>query len=322
MDSKIKKIKTLHSKKNRSSLVNTSSHSLLAETRAEDSTTQDESKQSSSKKKEEPGEVEEHPDEAEDDSGAQTDVLREADEFKRKIELLSNQSVHMLTQLPDLQLRALNLGQECYRRRLCILPHSGGVHFEALESGEANAGPVITWGGKTATPIGPLGEEPPLPVKKEEMPEVKPEPEDEKEAVTANGTDPTPVEEEKKSEDPPPAEPVEVKKEEEVVDVLPALWFNILPRIPCDDHSLVNPVERDTAEEDQGADDRPKKEESGVKEEVDKSEMVPIPEAMSRGWWRIIDPEQVKTFVESLHPRGVREKELSRMLLRFMDFAK
>jgi hypothetical protein len=43
---------------------------------------------------------------------------------------------------------------------------------------------------------------------------------------------------------------------------------------------------------------------------------------MTRGWWRIVDPEQVKTYVESLHPRGVREKELNRMLTRFMDFAR
>lgn len=43
---------------------------------------------------------------------------------------------------------------------------------------------------------------------------------------------------------------------------------------------------------------------------------------MTRGWWRIVDPEQVKTYVDALHPRGVREKELSRMLTRFMDFAR
>jgi hypothetical protein len=43
---------------------------------------------------------------------------------------------------------------------------------------------------------------------------------------------------------------------------------------------------------------------------------------MTRGWWRIVDPEQVKNYVESLHPRGVREKELSRKLTRFMDFAR
>ena len=43
---------------------------------------------------------------------------------------------------------------------------------------------------------------------------------------------------------------------------------------------------------------------------------------MTRGWWRIVDPDQVKIYVDALHPRGVREKELSRMLTRFMDFAR
>lgn len=43
---------------------------------------------------------------------------------------------------------------------------------------------------------------------------------------------------------------------------------------------------------------------------------------MTRGWWRITNPDQVKQYIDSLHPRGVREKELSRMLTRFLDFAK
>ena len=43
---------------------------------------------------------------------------------------------------------------------------------------------------------------------------------------------------------------------------------------------------------------------------------------MTRGWWKIIDPEQIKPYLDSLHPRGVREKELSRMLTRFLDVAK
>jgi len=36
----------------------------------------------------------------------------------------------------------------------------------------------------------------------------------------------------------------------------------------------------------------------------------------------MVDPEQVRVYIEALHPRGVREKELSRMLNRFLDFAK
>ena len=36
----------------------------------------------------------------------------------------------------------------------------------------------------------------------------------------------------------------------------------------------------------------------------------------------MVDPDQVRVYIEALHPRGVREKELSRMLNRFLDFAK
>ena len=36
----------------------------------------------------------------------------------------------------------------------------------------------------------------------------------------------------------------------------------------------------------------------------------------------MVEPDQVRTYIEALHPRGVREKELARMLTRFLDFAK
>lgn len=78
-----------------------------------------------------------------------------ADELKRKIERLSRQSAQMLSQLAlsDLQLRALNMGQDRFRRRLWILPHAGGAYFESLESAEANAGKLGTWDGKGLPPI-------------------------------------------------------------------------------------------------------------------------------------------------------------------------
>ena len=51
--------------------------------------------------------------------------------MKRKIERLSRQSAQMLTQLAlsDLQLRALNMGQDRFRRRLWILPHANKVYL-------------------------------------------------------------------------------------------------------------------------------------------------------------------------------------------------
>lgn len=212
--------------------------------------------------------------------------------FSKKKESLDYR--HILLVIDVLQRRELNLGKDRYRRRLGIVPHTGGVYCnnivisiviiivycKSLEAGEAIAGSLIPWSGKTASSIGLLGEDRPLPAKKEEIPEVKPETLEEKKAVTGNGIDPTSVEEDF------PADHVEMKNEEEVIDTLPV-------------HSLVIAVERDPAEEDLGAEDRPKKNKAGDNEEVDRSEMVPIPESMSRRWCRIIDPGQVKIFVES-----------------------
>lgn len=379
VDSKIKKLKTLHSKKNRSSLANTSSHSLLpssakADHLADDSTTHDETNHSaagvSGKKKEEAVEVEEHADEADDDSGADADDNADqgdededenlpVEELKRKIERLSRQSAQMLSQLAmsDLQLRALNMGQDRYRRRLWILPHAGGVYCEALESAEANAGPLGTWDGKSAPPIAPMETEPTEPTGSEstnekkddgdgdgdaEMPQVptevvvKSEPisKEEPDAVqdkpeeAEQGGEATPSEDKenqgvvtvvkaeadadavpaaKKNEEQGPVpvdpnevemKPIVVKEEEEATTAaaevkseavaLPALWFTLFPRTPCDDHSLVHAQAGDADGNGAAdcADDRQglKKEESAAKDEADKCEMFPIPEGNTAPW--------------------------------------
>ena len=374
VDSRIKKLKTLHAKKNRSSLggsaMNTSSHSILAGTKAdhlaEDSTTgHDETNHSaagSSKKATAASAVEvdesHHADDADEDSGADgedhgdqggdedEDETMPAEELKRKIERLSRQSAQMLTQLAmsDLQLRALNMGQDRFRRRLWILPHAGGVYCEALESGEAKAGPLITWDGKPAPPIGPLGsddwitttaapETAPLPAEdiKSEIAADVVKSEEEKMSVDIVKSEENGV----KEEDPPvemkTAEeaPVVVKEEPEEVPTkapssLPSLWFSLLPRTPCNDESGAASANGGaSADSDESADVKKEDGTAVVKEEAEKVEkMFPIPEALSRGWWRIVDPDQVRAYVDALHPRGVREKELSRMLSRFMDFAK
>ncbi|KAK4015486.1 hypothetical protein OUZ56_030463 [Daphnia magna] len=372
VDSKIKKLKTLHSKKHRTSLVSSSinySSTTACKTDAmDDSTVQDETNHSANggKKKDEITENEEHPEEADEDSGAEADDNADqgdededgnlpVEELKRKIERLGRQSAQMLTQLAlsDLQLRALNMGQDRFRRRLWILPHAGGVYLEALESGEANAGPLGTWDGKPAPPIGPQrnGDEPDEPMP--EVPEVKteqisheqkPDPdepkaeleiksisvaepmeEDQPPIKTEATEEMAPVKSEENSEAPGTATVttgVEPKKEEDVQEALPVLWFSLFPRNPCDRSSSAN-LGKDNfgSDAEEQSDGRLKKEET-AKEEAEKIIMQPIPEEMTRGWWRIVDPEQVKTYVESLHPRGVREKELNRMLTRFMDFAR
>lgn len=38
-----------------------------------------------------------------------------------------------------------------------------------------------------------------------------------------------------------------------------------------------------------------------------------------RGWWRITDLTTLKEVMASVHGRGIRERELKRMLIRFGD---
>lgn len=78
VDSKIKKLKTLHSKKHRTSLITSAINSSVTVAKADpmdDSTTHDETNHSATggKKKDEATETEEHVEEAEEDSGAEAD---------------------------------------------------------------------------------------------------------------------------------------------------------------------------------------------------------------------------------------------------------
>ena len=227
-----------------------------------------------------------------------------AEELKRKIERLSRQSAQMLTQLAlsDLQLRALNMGQDRFRRRLWILPHAGGVYLEAMESGEANAGPLVTWDGKPAPPIGPrrssADDDDPADAKvKSEEPisnesvqpetEQKVEPMEEEEILPASvKTEESACHPVKIEQDAVPSDDVEMKEEaEDVTEPLPVLWFSLLPRTPCDVHQSPagksNSGFSDGEEESDGLASK-KKEESAAKEEAEKIVMQPIPEGISR----------------------------------------
>ncbi|XP_067995259.1 bromodomain adjacent to zinc finger domain protein 2B isoform X3 [Melanerpes formicivorus] len=46
----------------------------------------------------------------------------------------------------------------------------------------------------------------------------------------------------------------------------------------------------------------------------------PIPEEMQYGWWRITDPEDLKSLLKVLHLRGIREKALQKQLQKHMDY--
>ncbi|KFM75592.1 Bromodomain adjacent to zinc finger domain protein 2B, partial [Stegodyphus mimosarum] len=48
---------------------------------------------------------------------------------------------------------------------------------------------------------------------------------------------------------------------------------------------------------------------------------LPIPEELQRGWWRITDPNQLKTLISALHHRGIREKMFQKQLQKHFTFA-
>ncbi|XP_072937483.1 uncharacterized protein [Epargyreus clarus] len=43
-----------------------------------------------------------------------------------------------------------------------------------------------------------------------------------------------------------------------------------------------------------------------------------VPKELRHGWWRITEPDQMKAFLEALHPRGVRERELHASLTQHL----
>ncbi|XP_075465406.1 bromodomain adjacent to zinc finger domain protein 2B isoform X5 [Ascaphus truei] len=46
----------------------------------------------------------------------------------------------------------------------------------------------------------------------------------------------------------------------------------------------------------------------------------PIPEEMQFGWWRITDPEDLKSLLKVLHLRGIREKSLQKQIQKHLDY--
>ncbi|XP_066468149.1 bromodomain adjacent to zinc finger domain protein 2B isoform X5 [Tiliqua scincoides] len=57
-----------------------------------------------------------------------------------------------------------------------------------------------------------------------------------------------------------------------------------------------------------------------VAKPVDYPSAKPIPEEMQFGWWRIIDPEDLKALLKVLHLRGIREKALQKQIQKHMDY--
>ncbi|XP_074858187.1 bromodomain adjacent to zinc finger domain protein 2B isoform X7 [Carettochelys insculpta] len=57
-----------------------------------------------------------------------------------------------------------------------------------------------------------------------------------------------------------------------------------------------------------------------VAKPVDYPTPKPIPEEMQFGWWRIVDPEDLKGLLKVLHLRGIREKALQKQIQKHMDY--
>ncbi|XP_057601059.1 bromodomain adjacent to zinc finger domain protein 2B isoform X16 [Hippopotamus amphibius kiboko] len=57
-----------------------------------------------------------------------------------------------------------------------------------------------------------------------------------------------------------------------------------------------------------------------VAKPVDFPSPKPIPEEMQFGWWRIIDPEDLKALLKVLHLRGIREKTLQKQIQKHLDY--
>uniref|UniRef100_A0A8C5TDY4 Bromodomain adjacent to zinc finger domain protein 2B n=1 Tax=Malurus cyaneus samueli TaxID=2593467 RepID=A0A8C5TDY4_9PASS len=57
-----------------------------------------------------------------------------------------------------------------------------------------------------------------------------------------------------------------------------------------------------------------------VAKPVDYPNPKPIPEEMQYGWWRITDPEDLKSLIKVLHLRGIREKALQKQIQKHMDY--
>ncbi|PNI86078.1 BAZ2B isoform 3 [Pan troglodytes] len=57
-----------------------------------------------------------------------------------------------------------------------------------------------------------------------------------------------------------------------------------------------------------------------VAKPVDFPSPKPIPEEMQFGWWRIIDPEDLKALLKVLHLRGIREKSLQKQIQKHLDY--
>lgn len=303
------------------------------------------------------------------------------DEIDKKLDKLNRQATLFTNKLNRAihGLRVAPLGQDRYRRRYWLLPATGGVFVEGLESGEPEAAGENPWSLEDDDC--------------DEVAEMKIEnPVEEDEQANHSNIAEMKLENDVIKEDDASAcinhpqetngENMEVTDElqqpvtncsssEKVVNgsstvpfplqgiesQLPVKsskpWFSLLPRIPCSE-TMVDPLkpvangeveresEMDTTEperdfkstslpfltdlstltssiEDLG-DICPALQRQFTKQKEEQFDIPKkIPGKYQLGWWRITDPSQLRALNEALHERGVRERNLSKHIIKHLS---
>ncbi|OWJ99810.1 BAZ2B, partial [Cervus elaphus hippelaphus] len=103
-------------------------------------------------------------------------------------------------------------------------------------------------------------------------------------------------------------------------------WFSLLPRTPCDDTSLTHADVSTASSVTPQSQPLSKSPSPTPAPLLGSSAQNPVglnPFALSPlqfGWWRIIDPEDLKALLKVLHLRGIREKALQKQIQKHLDY--
>ncbi|XP_058405046.1 bromodomain adjacent to zinc finger domain protein 2B isoform X14 [Diceros bicornis minor] len=263
---------------------------------------------------------EEDEEDKEDKKGKKTDICEDEDEgdqaasveeLEKQIEKLSKQQSQYRRKLFDAShsLRSMMFGQDRYRRRYWILPQCGGIFVEGMESGE----------------VTPQSQPP------SKSPSPAPAP------LLGSSSAQNPV-----GLNPFALSPLQVKSGASMMGLQFCGWPTgvLTSNIPFtsplpsrgsglglsegNGNSFLTPnvasskSESPVPQNEKVTSTQPAAVE--VAKPVDFPSPKPIPEEMQFGWWRIIDPEDLKALLKVLHLRGIREKALQKQIQKHLDY--
>ncbi|XP_067597903.1 bromodomain adjacent to zinc finger domain protein 2B isoform X16 [Pseudorca crassidens] len=263
----------------------------------------------------------------EDKKGKKTEICEDEDEgdqaasveeLEKQIEKLSKQQSQYRRKLFDAShsLRSMMFGQDRYRRRYWILPQCGGIFVEGMESGE---------GMSTASLVTPQSQPP------SKSPSPAPAP------LLGSSSAQNPV-----GLNPFALSPLQMKSGVSMMGLQFCGWptsvltssnpfTSPLPSLGSglglsegNSNSFLTPnvasskSESPVPQNEKVSSTQPVAVE--VAKPVDFPNPKPIPEEMQFGWWRIIDPEDLKALLKVLHLRGIREKALQKQIQKHLDY--